>query len=124
MPITTKVDNDNLLTTHTVIGEISFEEAMTTLKQFWKDRQTMNILWDLRIGGLAHLSAEEVEAISYHIKQYSEKRPEGKTAIIVSSDLEYGISRMIKTLGVIKRFSFQMEISKSYEDAIRWLDEE
>ena len=46
MSITTSVDNDKQLTIHTVTGEASFEEGITTLKQFYEDRPTMNTLWD------------------------------------------------------------------------------
>ncbi len=44
MSITINVDNDKHLTTHTVIGEISFEEVMTTLKQFWEGQPTMSVV--------------------------------------------------------------------------------
>ena len=61
MPITTSVDNDKQLTTHTVIGEISFEEVMTTLRQFWEGQLTISVLWDFRKGSMARFSFIEIE---------------------------------------------------------------
>jgi hypothetical protein len=124
MPITTEINNDKTLTTHTVVGDVTFEEFMATLKQFWENLQTINVLWDFRKSGVSHVSTKEAVAVTNYIKHLSEKRIEGKTALVASRDLWYGISRMAQTIGEIKGLSFQMEIFRSYEDAIQWFDEE
>ena len=121
MPITTSVDSDKQLTTHTVIGEASFEEGMTTLKQFWEGQPTMNVLWDFRKASLARVSSEETEAIMNYIKRHSEKRSGGKTALVVSGDLEYGLSRMSQMLADLHSISLQMEVFRSFKEAIQWL---
>jgi hypothetical protein len=124
MSITTSVDNDKQLTTHTVIGEVSFEEGMTTLKQFWEDRPTMNVLWDYRKGSLARVSSVDLERMVDYVSVHSEKRAGGKTAIIVSRDLESGLSRVLDTLRDIRRVPFQLQVFRSMEKANQWLDEE
>jgi hypothetical protein len=124
MPVTTSVDNDMQLTIHTVTGEASFEEGMTTLKQFFEVRPTKYVLWDFRKGSLAHVSYKDTEAMMDYIKHHSEKRSGGKTAFVVSRDLEYGLSRMAQTLAEIKNLSIQMEIFRSFKEAIRWFGEE
>jgi hypothetical protein len=124
MPIKTDIDIGNQLTIHMVIGNVSYEGVMTNLKRFWESRQTINVLWDFRKGGMAHVSTKEAEAIINYIKHYSEKRPEGKTAIVVSSALDYGMSSVGQTLIEIERISFQIEIFRSYKEAIYWLGEE
>jgi len=124
MSITTSVDNDKQLTTHTVIGEVSFEEGMTTLKQFWEDRPTMNVLWDYRKGSLARVSSVDLERMVDYVTVHSEKRAGGKTAIVVSRDLESGLSRVLDTLRDIRRVPFQLQVFRSMEKANQWLDEE
>ena len=124
MSITTSVDNDKQLTTHTVIGEVSFEEGMTTLKQFWEDRPTMNVLWDYRKGSLARVSSVDLERMVDYVTVHSEKRAGGKTAIVVSRDLESGLSRVLDTLRDISRVPFQLQDFRSMEKANQWLDEE
>lgn len=124
MPITTSIDNDRQLTIHTVTGEASFEEGMATFRQFWEGRPTMNVLWDFRKADLARVSSKETEAMMDYIKHYSEKRSGGKTALVVSGDLEYGLSRMAQTLAEIKSLSIQIEIFRSFKEAIQWLGEE
>jgi hypothetical protein len=124
MSITTSVDNDKQLTTHTVIGEVSFEKGMTTLKQFWEGQTKRNVLWDFRNASLVRVSSQEAEAIMDYIKHYSGKCSVGKTALVASGDLEYGMLRMAQTLAEIKGFSLQLEIFRSFKEAIQWLGEE
>jgi len=123
MPVTTNADHDKQLTIHTVTGEPSFEEGMAAFKQFWEGKPTQNVLWDFRKASLARLSSEETEAMINYIQQHAEKRSGGKTAILVSKDLEYGISRMARTFAELKNIPFEMEIFRSIEEAIQWLGE-
>jgi hypothetical protein len=123
MPVTTNADHDKQLTIHTVTGEPSFEEGMAAFKQFWEGKPTQNVLWDFRKASLTRLSSIETEAMIDYIKQHAEKRSGGKTAILVSKDLEYGISRMAQTFAELKNIPFEMEIFRSIEEAIQWLGE-
>ena len=124
MSITTSVDNDKQLTTHTVIGEVSFEEGMTTLKQFWEDRPTMNVLWDYRKGSLARVSSVDFERIVDYVTVHSEKRAGGKTALVGTKDLEFAMSRTFKTFSEIGNLPFQVEAFRSIEEANQWFDGE
>ncbi len=124
MSITISVDNDKQLTTYTVIGEISFEEVMSTLKQFLEGQPTMNVLWDFRKGSMAQLTSGDLERIADYAMLHSEKRAGGKTAVVVSRDLEYGLARVLDTLRDIRKLPYQLEIFRSVEEANQWLDEE
>ena len=124
MPVKTSADHDKQLTIHTVTGEPSFEEGMAAFKQFWEGKPTQNVLWDFRKASLTRLSSKETEAMIDYIRQHAEKRAGGKTAILVSKDFEYGMSRMIKTLTEFEDFPFKLEIFRSLEEASHWLDKE
>ena len=125
MPIITKVDHEKQLTIHTATGAPSFEEGMEAFKSFYEKHPTKNLLWDLRSASLHNLSYRDMEFLVDYAKQHSEVRvAEGKTAIIVSKDLEYGISRMAQTLTEIKNFPFKVEIFRSIEIAIQWFDKD
>ena len=124
MSITTSVYNDKQLTTHTVIGEISFEEEMTTLRQFWVGQSTMNVLWDFRKGSMAQFSFIEIDRVADYVTFQAEKRAGGKTATVVSRDSEYGLSRLIDTLRDMRKVPLQLKIFRSIEKANQWLDEE
>ena len=124
MPVTIKVDHDKQLTIHTVTGEPSFEEAMVAFKQFYESKITQNVLWDFRKASLYNISSGHIEKILDYVRQHAEKRSGGKTVILVSKDLEYGVSRMIQTLIELKGIPFKTEIFKSFEEAMQWLGKE
>ena len=124
MSIETSVDNDKQLTTHTVNGEIFFEEVMTTLRQFWEGQLTMNVLWDFRKGSMAQFSFIEIERVADYVTFQAEKRAGGKTATVVSRDSEYGLSRLIDTLRDMRKVPLQLKIFRSIEKANQWLEEE
>jgi hypothetical protein len=121
MHVKTNADHDKHLTIHTVTGEPSFEESMAFFKQFYEGELTQNVLWDFTKASLARISSEHTETILDYVRQYVEKREGGKTAIIVSKDLEYGMSRMIITLAELKDIPFELEIFRSLEEAVQWI---
>jgi hypothetical protein len=107
-----------------VIGEISFEEVMTTLRQFWEGQLTISVLWDFRKGSMARFSFIEIERVADYVTFQAEKRTGRKTATVVSRESEYGLSRLINTLRVIRKVPLQLKIFRSMEEANQWLDEE
>jgi hypothetical protein len=44
MPIHTDMNPEKQLTIHTVKGEVTFEEAMATLKAFYSGNPTLNVI--------------------------------------------------------------------------------
>ena len=123
MSITTETDNDRQLTIHTGIGNVTFEEFMELMKQFYADPQTMNVLWDVR-KAIIDISFKETEVLVNYITPYSNKRASGKSAVVISRELEYGMSRVVKNLLEINKIPFRFKIFRSYEEAMHWLDEE
>ena len=109
MPITTDVDNDNQLTIFTLTGDVSIGEIMTAINQFYEGPQTMDALWDARNGRTTFSFNEAEEMMNYPDDRFR-KRPNGKSAVVVSRDIEYGLSRMITTLAEFKELSFQIII--------------
>jgi hypothetical protein len=53
-----------------------------------------------------------------------EERKGGKTAVVASSDLQYGLSRILGTLYEIKDFSTQLQTFRQMDEALRWLDQD
>ncbi len=123
MPITTDIDIDNQLTIHTGIGDSFFIDLMITLKKVNEGQQTKNVLWDFR-KSVFDMTDEDVNALTTYVKFHSKKLSESKSAVVVLEDTVYEIARKIKTVGGTKGFPFQMEVFRSYEEAIQWLDEE
>ncbi|MBT4362987.1 MAG: hypothetical protein HN737_04610 [Desulfobacterales bacterium] len=124
MPITTEINNDKRLTTHTVIGDIPFEELMITLKQMWEVQITTNVLWDFRKGGLDLTTSENIGTIVDFVRGNAHKRTGGKSAFVSLKDLDFGMTRMLMTFAEMKEYPVETEVFRSFDNAIEWLNEE
>jgi RNA polymerase-interacting CarD/CdnL/TRCF family regulator len=101
MPITLKVDTAKSLTIFMMTGEPDIDEIHNAIKSFWEAHElTVSALWDVRYANLNNLKSSDIESIAAIIRQYAhrfEERKAGKTAIVASSDLQYGLSRILGT---------------------------
>jgi len=123
LPVTIKTDHDKKLTIFTVTGKPTFQEAMETFKEFYTGTPTRNVLWDFRKASLAFISAENAEVLLDFTKHHVKSRAGGKTAALVSNELDYGISRMIQISTELKGIPLKIEVFRSVEEVNQWLDE-
>jgi len=128
MPITSEVEKTKNLTIYTLTGELTLDEILNALKSFWEAHTlTLNLLWDARSAKVSQLKSEEVAKITGFIGQYKhrfEERKGGKAAIVASSNLQYGLSRILGTFYEIEGFPTQLRIFRIMDEAMEWLDED
>ena len=128
MPIILKVDKANSLTIFTMIGEINIDEIHDAIKSFWQAQElTLGALWDVRHAKLTDLESSDVERIAASIRQYAhrfEERNTGKTAIVASSDLQFGLSRILGTFYEIEDIPTPLKIFRNMDEAMEWLDQD
>ena len=128
MPIISKVDKAKSLTIFTMIGETDIDEIHDAIKSFWEAHElTLNALWDARRAKLTNLKSSDMESITAFIGQYThrfEERKGGKSAVVASSDLQYGLSRILGTRYEIEDFPTQLKIFRIMDEAVDWLDQD
>ncbi len=96
MPITSKMFPHENLTVFTGEGEISYSEAWETMSRDYKSIHpgtTRNILWDLRNASVASITTSQVTKLADLSDNYSKQRGGGKTAIVASHDLDFGVAK-------------------------------
>ena len=123
MPITQHIDKANHLTCFKVTGELSFEDILHTIKAFYADDPTNNVLWDLIDTTKANLDSEKVESIAALRSNYAGTREPGKTAIVAKSDLLFGLSRMLEVNSELQNVSYPIMVFRNLDDAYQWLNE-
>ena len=128
MPITSQVDKTKNLVIHTLTGELTLDDIQSTIKSFWEAHElTLNALWDARRAKLTNLESSDMESITAFIGQYThrfEERKGGKSAVVASSDLQYGLSRILGTLYEIKDFPTKLQTFRQMDEAMEWLDQD
>lgn len=123
MPITSQLDPSRELTTFVGKGKVSIDDILEMLKPFFEGQVTKNILWDFReatpdIGDLKGQLRRLVKTSD----RARELRSDGKTALIASSDLVYGLLRMYQTFAELRGLAHKVRVFRAMEEAHQWLD--
>jgi len=116
-----KIDSENDMTVFTVIGKVTANELVAAISDFYENSVTSNILWDLTKSDLSEIRSSDVELITNLSVKYAEKRPSGKTAIVGSDDLTFGISRMYEITKEIVKLPFETQAFRDIDKAFKWL---
>jgi len=123
MNITTDNNEKDNLRIHKVTGKIVFDKLMDELKKIYSKpdfNPEMNTLWDLRDADVSSFPSEQVQHIQSFVSQYWGKSGKSQSALIVSEDVAYGLSRMYEIMSEGKTAS-KIMVFRDYEEALKWV---
>jgi hypothetical protein len=107
----------------TAFQDFSFEEIMDVARWFYEVHPTKNAIWDFRHGTGENVTTEQIKVIVEYVgKHAQESRKGGKTAYVADEPLEFGSLRMADMLIKMKDVPFQIEIFKSLDEAMEWIE--
>jgi len=109
------------LTFHKVNGLLMAGEFISASKSFYTENITLNVLWDLTEVDLSKISTNEIMQIVREIRIYADARAGGKTALVFSTGLGFGLGRMIEAFSEIEDMPIDIRSFKSLEKAEEWL---
>lgn len=115
------IDPLNDLTVKTVTGKISADEVIEVIEKFYSDQPTKYVIWNFMEADGAQISPNDIETINQTISKHSYKRIGGKTALVVSRDYGYGMSRMHQTSAETHGINIKYYITRDMDDARRWI---
>ena len=128
MPITSQIDQTKNLTIYTLTGELTVDDIQSAIKSFYEAHKlTLKGLWDARSAKLTDLKSSDMESIAVFIGRFRdrfEERKGGKSAVVASSDLQYGLSRILGTFYEIEESPIQLKIFRVMDEAMEWLDQD
>lgn len=126
MALVTTHDAARGITVHTATGVPTFQDVIGTLKglhgrTYLPDR----VLWDGRQATIAHLTHDELERIATcpaRLRRADRGLAGGKRAILVSTDLDYGLARIVDLVQGLARdeLPYKVQTFRSFENAMRW----
>jgi hypothetical protein len=123
MPITISVDQPNNLTTFIVDGPIYLAEIQAAIKRFYENTNpppSKHILWDLRNASVDKLRSDEAVQLANYAANFDKRKEIGKTAIVASSDVVFGVSRIFEA-HVINP-SIKLNVFRDVDEAREWLE--
>ena len=121
--ITSSLEADSDLTIVTVVGEVNAEQVVNQIISFLTGGPTRLVLWDIREGSLASLSSKDLKMILKRGAQFADRRRGGRTAIVCSREVDYGLGRMFQTLASLQHIPFEINVFRNLEEAVEWLNQ-
>jgi hypothetical protein len=114
------------LTTITVTWRADFDELMSVLKIFFDDNHTENLLLDLRESPLDSITHDHIRNLCEYAKYRAngERRVNGKTALVGSSDLQFEVGVIFKKYSEMIDSAIKFSVFRSIEQALSWLEED
>ncbi len=110
--IETNVYRESEFTVHTVTGDVIPEDLLGKLKDFYQEEPTFSILWDFTEADVAGLTNQQIKDVARAGKNLSERRKEGRTAMLFTDALGYGLGRMFESLAKLEGYGTNFRCKK------------
>jgi len=98
----------------------SILDYMSTRIDEWGNSQ---VLWDMTLYNFQSIDSVSIRNFISRSKSFSNKRAGIKTAILVDSDLGFGMMRMLQLIADDK-LQVVLNVFRNKEKALQWLDDE
>jgi len=121
--IDTNIDINRQLTIHIITGEVAPEEISNKIISYSESGPTDFVLWDFSKAELSKIKYSHIENYISLTNQYSSYRKGGKTALLFSSILGFGLGRIFDIRLDLMESKIPYMTFKSKEDALKWLFE-
>ena len=105
-----------------VHGNFSLDKLLNEIDRLCATDTTLHSLWDFTNGVFPTIKASDVEIIIEHTRKYVDIRKGGKSAIVVSRDLGYGMARMYDTLSECKDSPVEYRVFRDINEATNWIE--
>ena len=123
MEISTQFNEELNLRIHKVEGPIDVDQLKEMLSALYKSPEydpNMNALWDLRAADFTSVTTEQVASMTGMVEKYWAKEGQSKASLIVSRDLDFGLSRMYEML-LSGSSPDKVMVFRDYDEAEKWL---
>lgn len=123
MLISFSIDRTRNLTIFNLTGEVTFSELIDTIDTYGKSDPTLYEIYDAREIDGDRLTTAKIQKIAAYLKSHADRRVLGsKTAVVVSNDIDFGLSRMISSL-TDQEVPYKVEVFRTMDMAHQWFDE-
>ena len=124
MPCSVRLDASTGVLVVAVDGEPSVDEIGEAIEEICRTpeyHRNRRVAWDLRRGGVAHLSTDELQQIARFSSEKRADLPRARVALLVGREVDYGVLRM---LGVfLSDEPLEDQVFRDAEAAWAWLTE-
>jgi hypothetical protein len=117
------IEKSKDLTIFRVVGEYCLRDVLETLRDYYEGQPTRYVLWDAR-KMKKRPTADDFYGMNSLCKNYTPKRPKGKTAYVVSEDSYFELGKIEEILVQISDLPVEFRAFKSMDEALGWLQQD
>ncbi len=126
MDIDTRINGEYKIRITTITGKISFDDLVAALSKIYSNPEQSklpNSVWDLRQADVSSFTNNQIQNLVSFVTSQWELKPNLRSAIVVGSDLNYGLSNIYQK---ILEYSspIYVRVFKDYDKALAWLKSE
>ncbi len=121
MSIETSRDPSRDLTIHVVSGLTSTDDMIAALEKFYSQGSTLLTLWDMSQSELSQITSGGIQEFIKRAAELGIERKGGRTAVVATEDLQYGLGRMAESFALFEKLPFRMRLFRAREEAMTWL---
>jgi len=116
------VAQDAELSTFVAQGALSPDEILKAYSVVLNSSPTRLTLLDLSSASLAHISGDSMRELARRVAELGKKRRKaGRTAIVCSRDVDFGMARMFSTLASLEGHPLKFAVFPGPNSARAWL---
>ncbi len=119
--IITNINRDADLTLHSIEGDITWEDIVVTIEEYYLGQPTTFVIWDYTGAGPSHCSEENIRSIAQTAGQYAQSRAGGKTALVLPKDLQFGVGRVFESYAELADMPVTVRSFRLMAEAAAWL---
>jgi len=115
------IDKEYQLTVHIFSGVVRAQDLMDAVKKLYESELTPHHLWDLTAADLSSLQGMDLDDLAKLAKQSAPDRKGGRTAIVSSSDLGFGLGRVYQAYAEYSQQRVEIKIFHARDEAEAWI---
>jgi hypothetical protein len=122
--IETNIDLEQELSVVSATGTLTAQEIREAIDAYYAGIWTRLIIWDFSSADLSRIKAEEVASLVQSTIRYTDRRNDGRTALLLPSDLAFGMGRMFEMLADLQGdtpTNVQYRSFRDCSEAFAWL---
>ena len=119
--IQTSIERERDLTILTLTGPVAAADLVGALRDFYAGPCTARALWEFTGCALHNAKMVDLGAVLAAAKKLAPRRAGGKTALVMPSDLGFGLARMYDSMAELKNHPVGHGVFRNREDALHWL---
>jgi len=122
--IETTKDKSLSLTMNIARGQISYDDFTNWINDYYSGAITRYVLWDFTEADVSGISSKEYEKIAALVKKKSDQKEGkkgGKSALVHSQDVGFGLGRMFEALSRMEGIEFEFKSFRCMAEAKKWL---